>query len=43
MSRILSQSAAISFAMLLAFAIWAPTVAPVNVPNIATVSSPVLA
>lgn len=42
MSRILNQSAALSFAALLALALWAPTVAPVAVQT-AAIGDPVLA
>lgn len=43
MSRILSQSAALSFAALLAVTLWAPTVAPVSGSQLAAVTAPVLA
>ncbi|MBB3989573.1 hypothetical protein [Croceicoccus naphthovorans] len=43
MSRMLTQSAAISFAMLLAVALWAPTVSPVATSQLSTVTSLVLA
>lgn len=42
MSRMLNQSAALSFAALLALALWAPTVAPVAVDTTA-VGNPILA
>lgn len=42
MSRFLSQSAALSFAALLAVALWTPTVAPVSVMQ-ADAAVPVLA
>lgn len=43
MSRILSQSAALSFAALLAVTLWAPTVAPVSAQAASVTSGPVLA
>lgn len=43
MSRILSQSAALSFAALLAVTLWAPTIAPVSAGQVAAAEGPVLA
>lgn len=43
MSRILSQSAALSFAALLAVTLWAPTIAPVSADTVAAIDAPVLA